>query len=352
MLNNSLIDKSETVTVIEEVFSDMTSIEVAFANREETGSLADVQEFNNDWRAVGSSSYRVSDESLAYSIGALISAFDPYNKGKVSQTKFYKLLYILSADLMDRGVDIKLPYFWYRHGPVVPYAFLPAGIIELRSMAWNKYQGKWVLLRNRRLPRIAASNKEIVDDSVASLCDNYSNAKTPRIVMDVYSMAPHPFQREYKNFIKYIQHKVADRDILCKIQGLREKEDVIRLERAVDIFDESKFPQIYDDLLQWKTITKYSINQLSTIDSKFILDLSSIFWDKLFCMYLKVTECRNLPETLISKWERELPANRDGYGRHLEELETKFYSSIYRPSGGLNKDICNAYCECLKSVLK
>ncbi|AET64815.1 hypothetical protein [Methanothrix harundinacea] len=331
----------------------MTNIEAAFTNREEKGSLVDVQEFNADWRAVGSYSYRVSDESLAYSIGALISAFDPDNTGKVSQTKFYKLLYILSADLMNRGVDIKLPYFWYRHGPVVPYAFLPGGIIELRSMDWNKYQGKWVLLRNRRLPtRIASSNKELIDDSVALLWDNYSNAKTPKIVMDVYSMAPHPFQREYKNFIKYIRHKVSDRDILCKVQGLREKEDVSRLERAVDIFDESEFPQIYDDLLQWKTLTKYSINQLSTIDSKFILDLSSIYWDKLFCMFLRVKEYRNLPDALISKWERELPAKQDGYEQNFEELETKFYSSIYRPSGGLNKDICNAYCECLKSILK
>ncbi len=330
----------------------MINIEAAFTKREETGSLVDVQEFNADWRAIGSPCYRVSDESLAYSIGALISTFDPYNTGKVSQTKFYKLLYILSADLITRGVDIKLPYFWYRHGPVVPYAFLPDGIIELRSMDWNKYQGKWVLLRNRRLPRIAASDKEIVDDSVALLWDNYSEAKTPKIVMDVYSMAPYPFQREYKNFIKYIRHKVADRDILCKVQGLREKEDVSRLERAVDIFDESEFPQIYDNLLQWKTLTKYSINQLSTIDSTFILDLSSIYWDKLFCMFLKVKEYRNLPETLISKWRMELPANIDGYERFFEELETKFYSSIYRPSGGLNKDICNAYCECLKSVLK
>lgn len=352
MLNNPLIDKVEITAGIEEVFGYMTNIEVAFANQEENGSLVDAKEFNADWRAVGSPSYHVSDESLAYSICALISAFDPYNTGKVSQTKFYKLLYILSADLMNRGVDIKLPYFWYRHGPVVPYAFLPDGIIELKPMDSNKYQGKWVLLRNRRFPRIVGCNKEIIDDVVAALRDNYNDVKTPKIVNDVYNTAPYSFQREYKNYIKYIGHKLAYRDILCGIQGLREKEDITRLERAVNLFDESEFPQIYDDLLRWKTITKHTITQLSVVESNFLLNLSSIYWDRLFCMFLKVKEYQNLPGELIAKWNRDLPSDRAKYELHFEELETRFYSSIYKPTRDLNKDTRNAYCECVRSMLR
>jgi hypothetical protein len=262
------------------------------------------------------------------------------------------LLYILSDNLLERGVDIKLPYFWYRHGPVVPYAFLPAGIIELKSMDWAKYQGKWVLLKDRQFPRTVASNKEIIEDAVADLWDNYKDAKTPKIVNDVYNTAPYRFQSEYKNYIKHIGHKIEYRDVLSRMQDLGEKKDIIRLEKAVDLFDESEFPQIYDDLLRWKTITKHSIAQLPTIDSKFLLDLSSVYWDGLFCMFLKVKKYQYLPEKLIAKWMRDLPSDHDKYGHHFEELETKFYSSIYKPTSILNKDTRNAYCECIRSILK
>ena len=331
----------------------MAGVEAAYAEKETNGSLADIHEFNKDWRALGSPDYHVSDEGLAYSISALIFAFDPYNKGQISQTKFYKLLYILSSDLKGKGIDIKLPYFWYRHGPVVPYAFLPEGIIELRPMNWGKYQGKWVALRNRQFPKkVAASKKEIIDDAVAALWDRYNEARTYKIVSDVYVTAPYGFPRNYKDFIKHIETKIKHRDIICSVQELREKEDIARLEKAVDLFDESQFPQIYDDLLRWKTIMKYSISQLATIEPKFISNLSNIYWDKLFCMFLKVKEYQNLPERLVVKWERDLPTSQDEYERLFREIETQFYSSIYRPGIGLNKDTRNAYCECLRSLFK
>lgn len=330
----------------------MAGAEAAFAEKELEGSLIDVQEFDKDWYDLGSPDYHVTDEGLAYSISALIQAFDPYNVGQISQTKFYKLLYILSANLKETGVDIKLPYFWYRHGPVVPYSFLPDGIIELRPMNWSKHQGKWVVLRKRLFPKVVAVKKETIDDAVASLWEKYNGAKTAKIVSDVYVTAPHNFQRDYKEFIKHIDNKIKYRDIICSVQDLRVREDINRLEKAVNLFDESQFPQIYDDLLQWKTIAKYCINELATIDPIFASRLSHVYWDNLFCMFLKVKNFQNLPERLIAKWQRDLPTTQDKYERHFQGIESQFYSSIYHPAASLNKDICNAYCECLRSLFK
>ena len=351
MFNSSTSD-SQKKCQYQKADKYMAGLEAAYVERETKGSLADIQEFNKDWYALGSPNFHVSDEGLAYSISALIFAFDPYNKGQISQTKFYKLLYILSANLKDKGIDIKLPYFWYRHGPVVPYAFLPEGIIELRQMNWSKHQGKWVVLRNRQFPNVAASKKEIIDDAAAALLDQYNEARTYNIVSDVYATAPYSFQRNYKDFIKHIETKINYRDIICSVQGLKEKEDIARLEKSVDLFDEAQFPQIYDDLLRWKTIMKYSISKLATIDPKFISNLSNIYWDRLFCMFLKVKEYQNLPEWLVVKWKRDLPITHDEYKRYFREIETQFYSSVYRQSTCLSKDMRNAYCECMRSLFK
>jgi hypothetical protein len=336
----------------DKVESDMVGAEAAFVDKELKGSLIDVQEFNKDWVALGSPRCHISDDGLAYSISALISAFDPYNEGKISQTKFYKLLYILSANLKNKGIDIKLPYFWYRHGPVVPYSFLPEDIIELHSMNWSKHQGKLVVLRKREFPAVAANKKETIDDAVAALLEQYNETKTPKIVSDVYATAPYNFQRDYKEFIKHIDNKIKYRDIICSVQDLKIKEDIARLEKAVNFFDETQFPQIYDNLLQWKLIMKYSINQLAAIDLAFASRLSNIYWDELFCMFLKVKEYQYLPERLIAKWQRDLQIAQDEYESHFKKIEEQFYSSIYHPTTSLDNGMRNAYCECLGSLFK
>ena len=330
----------------------MIEANAVFAESEKKGSLSDLLEFNRDWNLLGNPDYHVNDDKLAYSINGLIREFDPYNKGIISQTRFYKLLYLLSYNLENEGIDIKLPYFWYRYGPVVPIHFLPKDIIEIRPTNWGKHSGKAVLLRNRIAFNSLRSDKDSIDNAIKMLWEKYHGSKTDKIVLDAYATAPYEFQRRYKDFYKFISYKVNYRQIIGLVQKLKENEDIIRLENAVESFDESEFAEAYDDLLQWRLITKYSIQELGTIDSVFMMGLSSIYWDRLFCKFLQTKKYNNLPSRLVRTWQRSLPNSSKEFKKEFKILEYKFYSKVYKPTDGLSKNTRNAYCECISSLFK
>ena len=351
MFNNISNDQGK-VTKLAMEKRYMSGMNVDFSDSETKGSLSDLQEFNSELILIGNPTYHINEDILAYSIVNLIREFDPQKEGTISQTKFYKLLYLLSNDLENDGVDIKLPYYWYRYGPVVPINFLPEGILELRPIAWAKYSGKAVMLRKHEAFNLHSPLKESIDDAIGSLSEQYRDQKTSKVVLDAYATAPYEFQRKYKEFIKHISYKIKFRQIISLVQQLRENEDVVRLEDAIDSFDGSNFAEPYSELLQWRLLTKYSIQQLNSIDPSFMIDLSNIYWDKLFCRYLRIQKNKNLPQALIRKWQKDLPNLSKEYEREFKALECQFYQRVYKPTNIPSNNTRDAYCECIKSMFR
>ena len=320
--------------------------EADFFEREMSGSLIDLKELNSDWTFINIPNLRIGDELLAYSINAVIHDFDPYNEGIISQTKFYKLLYLLSDNLKRNGLEIKLPFYWYRYGPVVPYFILPEEVFTLIPKSW----GKAVIMGSKRSFEVSQGLREIIDDAVNSLKIQYGQSKTKKIVMDVYKLAPYEFQRKYKDFIKHLEIKISLRNTLPSYP-LKEHEDIRRLEEMIDSFEEMDFPQIYDELLQWRLLLKNSLIKLNEVDDTYLEYLSNSYWDKLFCKHLQVKTQENMPSGLIKKWERDLPISSEDYKKEFKKIEYYFYSNIYKPNKGLNKNIRAEYNECIRSLL-
>lgn len=338
---------------IESAEEDMADFETVFAEREMAGSISDLNEARIEWQTSGCPNYNAQDELLAYSINAILQKFDPGNEGKIFQTRFYKLLFLLNDDLREEGVDLKMPYFWYRYGPVVPYFLLPLHNVRMVSSSWRAYHGKSFVISDHRSFNIQTTIKETIDNSICKLWDLYNYSTTKKIINDVYLKAPHEFQRKYKNFYKHVEHKLNEREKLIYMsQPLKEMEDIKRLEEAVKFFEEDKFPQVYNDLLQWKLVVKYSVNELEHVDPEFIKSLADIFWSNLFSRYLQVREYDNMPEAMINWWKRQLPPKHKTYRREFREWEYKFYSDIYKPTNTIDDGTRRAYNECIKPLLK
>ncbi|VVB64923.1 Uncharacterised protein [uncultured archaeon] len=352
MLKPPFGNNIESVSTGEDIF-DMVDFEAAFVEREMAGSLSDLNEVKSEWQNLGCPKYKAEDELLAYSVNALIREFDPENKGKLFQTRFYKLLFLLSDGLKDEGIDLKLPYFWYKHGPVVPYFLLPLDNIEMIVSTWKKFSGKFFVIAKPRSFNIQNAIKDVIDNSICNLRDQYNYSTTKTIINDVYLKAPHEFQRKYKNFYKHIEHKLCERDKLAYLkQPLKETEDIKRLEEAVNLFEEIRFPQVYNDLLQWRLIVKYSMNELERIDPEFMKCLADIFWSNLFSRYLQVQEYENMPEAMIKSWKKQLPQTHKSYRREFRKFEYKFYSDVYKPANCIDDSTRRAYNECIKPLLK
>jgi hypothetical protein len=338
---------------LEENTVDMADFETAFAEREVAGSLSDLNEASAEWQALGCPTYSTQDELLAYSINTLLQEFDPGKEGKVFQTKFYKLLFLLNDDLKNEGIDLKMPYYWYRYGPMVPSFLLPLDNIKVIPSSYKTYRGKSFVISKPRSFNVQNSIKDVIDNSVCNLRDQYKFSTTKEIINDVYLKAPYEFQRKYKNFYKHIDHKLNERDKLAYLkQPLREAEDIKRLEEAIYFYEETEFPHAYNDLLQWKLITKHSISELETIDPQFLKSLADFFWSNLFSRYLQVQECENVPEAMIKSWNNRLPQLHKLYRREFRKLEYKFYSDIYKPNNCIDDNTRKAYNECLEPLLK
>lgn len=331
----------------------MADFETAFAEKEMNGGVSDLKEARVEWQALGCPTNRIKDESLAYSINALIQKFDPNNEGVIYQTKFYKLLFLLDDDLKEEGVDLKMPYFWYRYGPVVPYFLLPLDNIKIIPKVWKTHSGKCFVISKAKSFSVKTITKDTIDNSISKLWDQYNKSTTKKIIYDVYIKAPYEFQRKYKNFLKHIDHKLNEREKILFIgQSLKETEDIKRLDEAIHFYEKTEFPQAYNDLLQWRLIAKYSIRELETIEPKFLESLADFFWSNLFSRYLRVKEQEDMPEAIIKAWDKQLPKTHEDYRHEFRKLEYAFYSNIYKPTNCVNEKTRELYNECLKPLLE
>jgi hypothetical protein len=293
--------------------------------------------------------YHIDDEILAYAITTLIGHFDKYNEGKVSQTRFNKLIYILYCELANNQININLPFFWYLYGPVVPYYYLPEGLIELRDM----FRGKAIIIAEHRRYNLSEKIRDKIDYAVDDIYSMYGEldprVMTQTIINNVYKNAPYTFQWKYREFSSQVKRKIRDKEILLRLGPLGEDQDIIRLDELIKNFDKKDFHEIYGDLLQWKLLVGYQIRHISSINGNLLKYLLDEYWS-IFCQILKTKCNNNLPKPLLSKWVYRLPFDIDNYRERFINIEESFYSEIYKATGTLDDELYTAYNESVLSL--
>lgn len=282
------------------------------------------------------------NEELAYAITILLESFDKYNEGTTTKTRFNKLIYMLNGELIKENIDIRLPYFWYLYGPVIPLSFLPNGLFKLIKKPW----GEGIKINEYRTFRLNDIIKIKIEYAVRNVYCAYGNYEpkimTEKIINSIYRSTPYPFQNKYKRFQYQIKRKLRDRDILRMLGPLNEANDIAYLNELVKVYNKNVFPEVYKDLLQWKLLVNHQLKNFSSIDGKMLVALLDSYWH-VFCQLLKIRCNKYLPEPLIEKWNQQLPAEIRNYRLKFRNIEDDFYSNEYVSNKSINKELLNAY---------
>lgn len=313
---------------------------------DEAGLYKDLTEITHDINRFGQE-YVIENDFLKYSIYKLLNTFDPKREEHISQTRFYKLLFLLHTDLKKVGVDIQLPYFWYLHGDVVMTSFLPADVFEIKD------KGEWKAILPTSPPlnlKIDEGKLRIINYHIEKLQGQFQYVKTKEIIKIVYKRAPYGFQREYKYFIKFVDSQIRFRGITSRSWGVPDERlydsqfDLLRT-----TFPKNDFSELYTSFLQWELFTKYQLKQIDKIPKEPTIALISKFW-KIFSEGLKFRCYENLPAWLIEHWKKEYPSQVNGFSKYLRNYKDFFYSKLYTQTNEFD-DLTDVYNESARQLI-
>ncbi len=139
---------------------------------------------------------KVNNLYLAYTIFRILKEFD---SRFMSKTRFYKILFLVYQRLRKRGINIQLPYFWYRWGNVICEPSLPITI-------------EYVHHGDRQIPQIMQKpengleedKKKKIDEIVKLAKQDLERKTVDELIDEVYKFAPTKFQKEFREFKKYL----------------------------------------------------------------------------------------------------------------------------------------------------
>jgi len=248
---------------------------------------------------------RVSDPCLEYTIYKLLQEFD---LKYMSKTRFYKILFLIYKNLKNKGLDIKLPYFWYEHGPVVDIYALPT-TVEFR------HDG----VKNTPLPvpkprtEIEYNAKRKIDETISTIKSKYERKDTEFLIDEVYKYAPLGVQSFFRKLLKH---------------GLRGDGETINvlLTDIVREFPKKEYEDLYSVLLRIVPLVRYGIKNGVKLDE--LEDLFKIFW-KTFCQKLSLSHNENLPNGLVRMPEM-YKENMTTLKQKLKDVERGVLSSLDR----------------------
>lgn len=246
---------------------------------------------------------RVSNPYLEYTIYKLLQEFD---LKYMSKTRFYKILYLIYKNLKNKGLDIKLPYFWYEHGPVVDLYALPTAVEFYHDGVKNI-----PLIVPKPQTEIEYDAKKMIDETISLIKSKYEKKDTEFLIDEVYEYAPLRVQSYFRKLLK---------------QGLQGNKETINM-LLTDIsreFPKKEYGDLYPILLRIIPLVRHGIKNGVELDE--LEDLVKIFW-KTFCQKLSLNHNENLPNGLFrmpEMYEESLTFLK----QKLKDVERSILSSL------------------------
>jgi hypothetical protein len=270
----------------------------------------------------------VTNFRLIYSIEVLLHEANP--SGEVlGQTAFYKLLVELYHRLKTKGIDIKLPYSWFRYGTLLEPLSLRSAGIDLLTYA--PYKANTRLIETVGDYDIPLLEKQIIQEEVRTLLSEYSpedylNIHIPsRLLDDNYRRVPLKFgkifNREFFEYVKGLDnpHLVFTRD---------EKVVFVEyLDNLMKHYPRREIPEMFKPYLKWDDTMRMIFELSDPSYFKMVED----FWIT-YCSIFRTKYYENVLPEVIQKWQEDFEDTI------LPEYLSKLDSERER--------ILNIYCGC------
>lgn len=280
---------------------------------------------------------------------------NPKGKPYFKDTHFNKMIFLIYKSLKEQGIDIELPYCWYKHGTLIHRGtfYYSVGLpVDYYISRTNKNSTRAF----PRLPKndLKSSTRQTIDEVVLAVISKFkTNDKyfvkgylTPLLDAD-YSYAPYEFQRIFKRgFEKYLTHfKTRVRKQIPRHLSLSTREvGCINnyLDELICVFPDD-FETLRDSYLDWDDTVRICLD----CDQDAFLKNVDDFWE-IFSKYLRTSHYENIPPEQIEKWELKLFTQDYPSYQNLLSLERKRLLKIWESNTFLNENTL----DCVKKVNK
>ena len=266
------------------------------------------------------------NELLDFSSYLVVSKYNRKTNRDPKGVFFNKIMSLTNKITCDeKGIDIKLPHYWYRYGDQVHQHGMP------NALTWN-HESPWkttVQWNDVKPMSYDSEEYRFINKLVDELINKYLG-KTKELIQDVYTYAPFDFQRDMLN-------------LRSTISGWKnalnwDSETYKHISREVILsspfnFPEFDFPELKEQYKIYKELISIILEK-ENWDVLLFKDIANTFWF-LFCYYLRLKRVarQNIPNETVKYWEAKLDFETEKYRGIMGDLiidANKKYPKIKR----------------------
>ncbi|MCX6664561.1 MAG: hypothetical protein NT038_00650 [Euryarchaeota archaeon] len=253
-----------------------------------------------------------SNEALKYASYLVIAKYREKKGRSPSGLYFNKLMSLTHRILLEKGINIRLPHYWYRYGDQVHIHSMP------HNLVWNhespvKTTVDW---RYEKPILIRDSTFDLIDQTVEQLTNQYAG-KEKQLIEKVYNYAPFTFQREILDLREIIYGWKNAFNWDSKTYKRISKQIILK---AFETFPEKDFPELKSQYVILKNLITVHLEK-ENWDFKLFESACITFWFS-FCYYLRLKKgaSENIPKETVSHWESILAFEHLRYRRIMADL--------------------------------
>ena len=212
----------------------------------------------------------------------------------LTPSRFYRIVFMLCNGLKKKGLDLRLPYYWYKSGPVIYLKNIPK---VFKVMRVNKTQQ--IVAVYERWRDIIVSFEECEDcfsDAIIVTLNSDKLSKYTKLDV-IYEYSP----SELHKVLTALQNEVYKVSKKGRTTEKNKKNVANLLEQLNFAFIRDNYPELKPVFS--KTISLIDKN-LENINPEFMRCLLEKFWD-VFSLGLKAKENENIDTQTLHKWNSD-----------------------------------------------
>ena len=209
----------------------------------------------------------------------------------LTPSRFYRIVFMLYKGLRKKGLDLKLPYYWYKSGPIIYLKNIPKVFKVIRVSKTQQ-----IVAAYEEWKDIIVSFEECEDcfsDAIIITLNSDKLSKYTKLDV-IYEYSPSELHKVLTT-LKNEVHKISKKGRIAE----KNKKNVMNL------LEQLNFAFMGDNYSELKPALSEIIGlidkNLEKMNMEFVRCLLEEFWD-VFSLGLKAKENENIDEQTLRKW--------------------------------------------------
>jgi len=239
----------------------------------------------------------------------------------LTPSRFYRIVFMLYKGLRKKGLDLKLPYYWYKSGPIIYLKNIPKVFKVIRVSKTQQIVAAYEEWRD-----IIVSFEECEDcfsDAIIVTLNSDELSKYTKLDV-IYEYSPselHKVLTTLQNEVYKVSKKgrIAEKNKknIANLIAEKNKKNIANLIEQLNFaFMSDNYPELKPALSEMISLID---KDLKNMNMEFVRCLLEEFWN-VFSLGLKAKENENIDEKTLCKWNSNYKAALNNSTAHFRSM--------------------------------